>query len=959
MIHATDWTLKTFAFLHDPPDKPFALARRERHEEWGRELAEKLTGRKWNPEWERVIRHADRLASGTERSGVFAADPPRLEELRHALSGQKIDLAQFGRIGAEAQDQAKQALEQEIAKLADTFHDPRQQFLALWCLLPHRLRSRRDAQELGALWDWLPADTRMPNHPVALHQALVSALATIIVGEDEPALLLFSIGPVQNFIVQARRSSDLWGGSAMLSHALCAALAPIVDELGPDHVVFPALRRSTLFLKWLTDGQHARLPAADFARDKADYAALPNRFLAIVPAERAVSLGRAAAEALGHWWRDQAASAANYLEKRVPELRGFGAMACEQVDAFLQVAWASTPWPDVQTVELNDNACKQAAWIRGGQVQDPVATFIARQPERGNRPGAKLQVFPASSGMLYGASYDAAQSLLDAVKRSRPVPPRAEHGLKCSLCGERSVSPDPLSFDDQKAVWRKARSALGPERRLRQGEALCGVCWTKRWFGQEAGTRVPSTSEIAASPFKQAVIENFDELGSKASDVVAAASQHPAWRDEAYVVPALRSLKRADDEVGAFVKVPGEILLRNPREDREPDEDDEQATPQVREALHAAAGRLRKAAAERGLLLPRPYLAVVVLDGDEMGRRLSGEFNRQLGQYLSSTAKASLEEAGMGEYLARVWPMTPALHTTFSEACGVFSQLTAPRTLHDDGLPAFLIYAGGDDVLALTAIGCPRRGDPVELATEAVLRLRLRFSGHVRRGGETDVADPTSPSGFVVNRDGLGLAFGQETTASAGLAIFHHRWPLGRALAEARRAEHRAKEQLGRNALAISILRRSGQVTETGLRFFNRPSGGSPDDATPQGAAVRALQRLAHGFAFDMLSPRFLTEIKSRLAPFHGGLSPGELIDLARPLVLEALGGHVADNLPPEDREALEDAVVALARAAAAPAVEEEKASRSPKGPPPDLLHLHRWIDLIEVAAFLGRGGEE
>ncbi len=112
----TDWRLKIFAHLHDPPDKPLALGRQGGHEAWGRELVCRLTEKPsdegWG-RWETLIKRADHLASGADRSGLLQRRPPSLDELRHPLSGQPIDIS-WARPNPEA---AVRALEEEFAAL--------------------------------------------------------------------------------------------------------------------------------------------------------------------------------------------------------------------------------------------------------------------------------------------------------------------------------------------------------------------------------------------------------------------------------------------------------------------------------------------------------------------------------------------------------------------------------------------------------------------------------------------------------------------------------------------------------------------------------------------------------------------------------------------------------------------------------------------------------------------------
>lgn len=54
-----------------------------------------------------------------------------------------------------------------------------------------------------------------------------------------PNLLLFHVGPVQGFIISARRSRDLWFGSWMLSELSKAAARTIAERHGLEALVFP------------------------------------------------------------------------------------------------------------------------------------------------------------------------------------------------------------------------------------------------------------------------------------------------------------------------------------------------------------------------------------------------------------------------------------------------------------------------------------------------------------------------------------------------------------------------------------------------------------------------------------------------------------------------------------------------------------------------------------------------
>lgn len=52
-------------------------------------------------------------------------------------------------------------------------------------------------------------------------------------------LLLFSLGPIQDFIATARRCQDLWFGSWLLSDLAKQAATRVKDLLGTDSLIVP------------------------------------------------------------------------------------------------------------------------------------------------------------------------------------------------------------------------------------------------------------------------------------------------------------------------------------------------------------------------------------------------------------------------------------------------------------------------------------------------------------------------------------------------------------------------------------------------------------------------------------------------------------------------------------------------------------------------------------------------
>lgn len=123
--------------------------------------------------------------------------------------------------------------------------------------------------------------------------------------ENNDALLLFQIGPVQSFIAQAETVTDLAVGSHILSQLTAAALKTIPDYA--KQTVFPA-----------TEGNNS-------------LEGIPNRFLVFVPREEAKTLAKQAEKATRAELTKLAATAREFaVDKEAFD---------KQIEAFLQITW--------------------------------------------------------------------------------------------------------------------------------------------------------------------------------------------------------------------------------------------------------------------------------------------------------------------------------------------------------------------------------------------------------------------------------------------------------------------------------------------------------------------------------------------------------------------------------------------------------------------------------------------
>ena len=251
-----------------------------------------------------------------------------------------------------------------------------------------------------------------------------------------------------------------------------------------------------------------------------------------------------------------------------------------------------------------------------------------------------------------------------------------------------------------------------------------------------------------------------------------------------------------------------------------------------------------------------PYVSVLAMDGDEMGKWLSGEKLGSLAERLSPKARAFIEGLPGGTDLPRL--LTPSFHQQFSEALSAFALHEAGRVVKTHG--GDLIYAGGDDVLALL---------PAKRAAECAKALRDAF----RRDYDADHGR---------------LLPGRKTDVSCGIAIAHVKAPLQSTVAEARRQEALAKTRYGRGAFAVAVLKRSGEILEWGGKWD------SP--ALPLMrllASERERWRASNGTSG--LSSRFPYALAALLSPYGlAGRNDG-MLPVVREEVRHALSQHGRD----------------------------------------------------------------
>ena len=227
------WRRKLHAYLHDSPNKVLDILD---HENSARRIA---AGAQFSND-EQSRKEADWAASAADRLPwpIASECNTATVEFRHPLDGRPLPMAKTPTRQAEE-------ISQKTRPVLDDAH-PRRAFLATWRFW------RNWASSTQPDFAHYPGETRLPDHTIWSHLAVTSALQGCFGGDpwkrdgdtgvaDRPCFLLFTIGPVQDFIAAARTTRDLWSGSYLLSYLIGTCLHKITLDFGPDHVLFPNL----------------------------------------------------------------------------------------------------------------------------------------------------------------------------------------------------------------------------------------------------------------------------------------------------------------------------------------------------------------------------------------------------------------------------------------------------------------------------------------------------------------------------------------------------------------------------------------------------------------------------------------------------------------------------------------------------------------------------------------------
>ena len=169
------------------------------------------------------------------------------------------------------------------------------------------------------------------------------------------AVLAMTIGPVQDFIAQARRSRDLWFGSHVLSEVSRAAARAAADPAGVEFV-FPALA--------MGDAELAPCDAAVREATGSPPLNVGNHLLAVVPADEAATIARTMRKAAMLRWKQFADAARAKAEEMGLLAEGLELVWDEQIGSLLEVVAATAPFASPDGYSAARQAAERALAAR-------------------------------------------------------------------------------------------------------------------------------------------------------------------------------------------------------------------------------------------------------------------------------------------------------------------------------------------------------------------------------------------------------------------------------------------------------------------------------------------------------------------------------------------------------------------------------------------------------------------
>jgi CRISPR-associated protein Cmr2 len=811
------FSAKLSAFLHDPIDKPFILMQGESHEERAKKLADKLAV---SLNYESA---SDYIASAMERA-FLPKNASKTEKLQVKFLNDPYITHPFTGASLEKIKNLKGKKKEEFKKVVDTFFEEtskisfnsdKEKFIYLWRNFLPRLE-KLSSDEIKKFWSLIPADTRIPDHSIFEHLKITSACYQ---ATKEQRLLLngcslffFTIGPVQSFISQARKTQDLYWGSFILSYLNWKGIEYIIDQYGSDSIIFPELLYQPLVDSWIE--KELKIKIENSFSEQINMPTIPNCFLAILPISEEKKL-KDIGEKVESKVKEEIEKISNKILEtlKIKKPENFN----KQINDFFKLYWVALPWfQDTGNQQDWEYALTQLKPYLNPDFSDYYSEYLDYFK--------KNTEYRLNIGNVYSLLFSFLKVTLKLRKNIGEFEQLEEEGRKCSLCGERNV----LFYKDENRNRTKySREAIFleniPSGYLSNGEGLCGLCFMKRGaeeYFKDLFPRnfsdFPSTAEIAQGKFIEEFLKKL-----KAEDFKEFREYFHQGFD-----PQLLYEENLTDQYFKRYQISAPL---------------DKVKPLQKKLIATAKEKKFKQS---------KYYAILMLDGDNMGQWLSGKNAPYFEKIYHPEVWKNLSEEFRSQLQNKKRPVTPALHSAISSALRNYS-LEFVKKIFEQNKYSKLIYCGGDDVLAFICL---------EELLDVMVKLRGAFSGHIDKNLDVNFLEKSS--GFVEDNHHFLLTLGSEATASAGICIAHYKTPLNEVLQSVREMEKKAKQwDCNKNRFAIALLKHSGSRTETNFCW-------TLEDSKEKEGTIAVLKKLIRSLQNEEISDSFLYDLRQEFSKF-------------------------------------------------------------------------------------------
>lgn len=533
---------------------------------------------------------------------------------------------------------------------------------------------------------------------------------------DNEKYFHFTLGPVQGFVAQARRTRDFWAGSFLLSWLAGVAMQAVKVQGG--EIKFPIPDKD--FLEAIETGKANILP---------QQGGIPNRFMADI--------------------------------SKCPNFNG------QAVVLAVKTAWlavADKVWQKDEKGLNQEGYHTKAIWDRQNDKFWDMAWVITQGTDT---------------------------SALDKRKNFRTHISSVEGGYKCMMMEgyqELSGASDKNSGKKRREYWEKLKSNANVGIDLRDGEELCAIAYIKRRFvhifdkvkinidingnnisihGWQLPHNVPSVAYMAGVPWLKTLVGSNSDIQDEFKQFLLQIEKLSYQTD--YQSPKserknhVQSIQnKVDKSVLNNISLDGNIYFRNYWENignivgdkNNYDGRIDGYLPKIKHQLNSVYEKLDNE--------PSPYYAILLMDGDSLGKQMSKSERQPI----------------------------------ISHALNDFTQQAQEVVKNHDG---FLVYAGGDDVLALFSLDDAMRASvALQKCYKQCFETASEQHGQGKGENGTDVK--------------------VYSTLSGAINYCHIGTPLTHVLMDSHDLlDNIAKDGTGRNALAVRVHKPSGQAVEWSL----------------------------------------------------------------------------------------------------------------------------------------------